>query len=345
MGIGAPALNTNQRRDIPQPGPPFAATSADNGLSVDPVTGRIVLGGDVGSPSQMLSVRVIEMSGFSVDFSSVFTLTRINPGGVSISDSLSDIAIGSGSIIIRNVLLGLDQILTGNSIQYNTSTTSFMQSAVGNIWTFGRLNSANRNMALSLVTGSFAFTDTNITPVPLNGSTIRVQSGGGIGLNVSGTAVTFKSMFAQNTNSGGSTIIELQNNGFGLLRAMITGTAASPASTAILTSNQSLVIDAGSLSFISFNFGGLFTPAQEAARFSPANRNLLINTTVDAAAGLKLQVNGSASVTDIITATPGGSGAGTWKMGTVVAGASVLDATKFVEVSINGVLTKLAVVV
>lgn len=49
----------------PSNAPPFAATSADNGLSVDPVTGRIVLGGTFAAPSQLLSNRAIDMNGFS----------------------------------------------------------------------------------------------------------------------------------------------------------------------------------------------------------------------------------------------------------------------------------------
>lgn len=50
MGIGLIAISTNQKKDIA--GPPFSPTSADNGLSVDSVTGRIVLGNDVGDPAQ-----------------------------------------------------------------------------------------------------------------------------------------------------------------------------------------------------------------------------------------------------------------------------------------------------
>lgn len=47
-------------------GPPFSIVSADNGLSVDPVTGRIVLGqsvGEVGNPAILLSAREIPMDG------------------------------------------------------------------------------------------------------------------------------------------------------------------------------------------------------------------------------------------------------------------------------------------
>lgn len=48
-------------------GAPFAAGSADNGLSIDPVTGKIVLGNDVGSTlAQLLSDREIPLNGFDL---------------------------------------------------------------------------------------------------------------------------------------------------------------------------------------------------------------------------------------------------------------------------------------
>jgi hypothetical protein len=50
MGIGVISLTTSQKRR--QSGPPFAAGSANNGLSVDPVTEVIVLGNDVNDPAQ-----------------------------------------------------------------------------------------------------------------------------------------------------------------------------------------------------------------------------------------------------------------------------------------------------
>lgn len=55
----------------PPPAPPFDPTSAVNGLSVDPVSGAIVLGQDVGAvgdPAQLLSNREIPFNGFSLDF-------------------------------------------------------------------------------------------------------------------------------------------------------------------------------------------------------------------------------------------------------------------------------------
>lgn len=51
------------------PGAPFPANAAENGLSVDPVTGRIVLGNDVGGITAiLLNNRVIPMGGFDFSF-------------------------------------------------------------------------------------------------------------------------------------------------------------------------------------------------------------------------------------------------------------------------------------
>jgi hypothetical protein len=52
---------------------------------------------------------------------------------------------------------------------------------------------------------------------------------------------------------------------------------------------------------------------------------------------LALDANG------LLTGTPGGSGAGSWRMGTVIAGVFTVDLTHAVEVNINGALTRLAV--
>lgn len=65
MGLGVAALNTSQKNES-VPGPPFALTSADNGVSVDPGTGHVVLGnafGEPGSPAQLLNNREIDLVG------------------------------------------------------------------------------------------------------------------------------------------------------------------------------------------------------------------------------------------------------------------------------------------
>ncbi len=62
MGLGTTAISTNAKKE--QPGPPFASDSANNGLSVDATSGKIVLGndqGDAAAPAALLSNREIVM--------------------------------------------------------------------------------------------------------------------------------------------------------------------------------------------------------------------------------------------------------------------------------------------
>lgn len=69
MSGGTGTLQTFNKRE--QAGPPFVAGSANNGLSVDPVTGKIVLGNDVGAagdPAQLLSDRQIALVNFFLEF-------------------------------------------------------------------------------------------------------------------------------------------------------------------------------------------------------------------------------------------------------------------------------------
>lgn len=75
------------------PAPPFDPNSADNGLSVDPISGRIVLGNDAGdSLATLLSNREIPLNGFDVAFTKAIGTTFFS-GGVNsgiFSDVTSD---------------------------------------------------------------------------------------------------------------------------------------------------------------------------------------------------------------------------------------------------------------
>jgi hypothetical protein len=67
----------------PAPGPPFTSASANNGASVDPNTGEIVLGNNVGSVlADLFSNRVINMHQFFLALNAAFT-------GAQSGDSLS----------------------------------------------------------------------------------------------------------------------------------------------------------------------------------------------------------------------------------------------------------------
>jgi hypothetical protein len=65
FGFGTIHTTVNQSASVP----PFPLDAADNGLSVDPTSRKIVLGNDVGDasePAQLLSNRLIQMMGFSL---------------------------------------------------------------------------------------------------------------------------------------------------------------------------------------------------------------------------------------------------------------------------------------
>lgn len=69
---GVVGISTSAKQDpAPQPGPPFTADSADNGLSVDSITGRIVLGNDEAdpaAPAQLRSFRQIDTQTIAGNF-------------------------------------------------------------------------------------------------------------------------------------------------------------------------------------------------------------------------------------------------------------------------------------
>lgn len=114
MGLGAPSIATNQKREAQgSPGPPFLLTSAAEGLSVDPVTGKIVLGtdGTYGTPDRFTTTRVVEASNQQLLLQDT---TSGGPGQGSFNQIGSDrnlISSPSGNI-------GLQSIYTDVSIQF-----------------------------------------------------------------------------------------------------------------------------------------------------------------------------------------------------------------------------------
>ena len=95
-------LGTFQKKE--QSGPPFAPTSANNGLSVDAVTGRIVLGNNVGSVlATLLSNRVIPMGGFNILFDGGA------PNGVRINST--NIVVTSGNSIAFRAINTLGTVI------------------------------------------------------------------------------------------------------------------------------------------------------------------------------------------------------------------------------------------
>ena len=111
-----------------QPGPPFAPTSADNGLSVDAGTGRIVLGNDVGGTlAQLLSDREIPLATFLLRFLDNVAGQSMN---VQPTDVLNALLFGL-RIIDSNVgvdaTLGVDPNIGGLGLQQSgTGVTNFI---------------------------------------------------------------------------------------------------------------------------------------------------------------------------------------------------------------------------
>lgn len=94
-------------------GPPFPVNAADNGLSIDPVTGRIVLGNDQGDTvAQLLSNREIPLNGH------IFQLT--SPGSRFLVDPTGYYAFGDIDGDNTGLVMSLDestpQAVFGDSI-------------------------------------------------------------------------------------------------------------------------------------------------------------------------------------------------------------------------------------
>lgn len=80
MSLGLGNINVNQHK-IPagSPGPPFDPTSADQGITIDPVTGKIVLGNDTGGLLGQFTVdRFIEQNGHSLFFKDTASGTQVS---------------------------------------------------------------------------------------------------------------------------------------------------------------------------------------------------------------------------------------------------------------------------
>lgn len=87
--------NKNEQTVIPPPGPPFDPTSADNGVSVDPGSGRIVLGNNSGgTQAQLLNNREILMNSASLTYLEGQVLNFTSLGGLIGAYTNSDLVNG-----------------------------------------------------------------------------------------------------------------------------------------------------------------------------------------------------------------------------------------------------------
>jgi len=100
----------------PIPGPPFSLNSADNGLSVDPITKRIVLGNDTGgSAAGLLSSREIPTNGFPIFFLDAVSTAQIQSGLIGVLDTATN---------NNNISIAADNTMASLSIQTDLGTGS-----------------------------------------------------------------------------------------------------------------------------------------------------------------------------------------------------------------------------
>ncbi len=249
MSIGLVSISTNAKREQVT-GPPFALTAADNGLSVDPVTGRVVFGnsvGAVGSPAALLNSREILAGAFTARLINVAVaptnILTLGAGTIGITTLNAQVPVLFTHAITNDTILGsgfaqttltFDPVFI-NSLSFNAAQVFRVRFATVN----GTILTTSLNLPKPAVYGAMDFR--NVAPATPNAITIA------------GTGVL--SVFYSKTDLANSA----NNN------KTITGTIAGYAT--LLDMGNGLV---GSLtSYIDFLAGTLVVPT---AAFSVTNR-------------------------------------------------------------------------
>lgn len=304
-------------------GPPFPGSAAENGLSVDPVTGRIVLGEDAFSGSglaTLLSSREIPMNGSNIflsdnGFNSLTLLSANNIVNVeAVTQSRAEMAAFNTGAFMA---VESDSVVT-TPPRLTLTDVSVIPHWVANIEQNGSEFAITQNTApVKVLTadqflGLYKFGDidtgNNGTQLSLDDALqwVRIDSGGNLGLFMD---------FPNNYYEFGQTPT---NNSF----AVVPGTAH-----VWLSGGNALLLD--------FNTS-IYAMGDVDGNANSTTLGIDDNTqTILLAAG-----NG------FHTSPPNGLGSdGLWRLGKPVAAAVAFDATQYVEVNINGTLVKLAVAV
>lgn len=161
MSRGAPALNRVSKQM--QSGPPFVPTSAENGLSVDPVTGAIVLGNDVaGNSAVLLSDRWIPMDDFSL---------ALRAGTAAVARWNMILNDDPGFLVVENDELGSAAPLTAAGFK----TRTLPGVAPFNLPFEFSTRLSNQGV------GTFLLQDMSAVPTGLLNFVFRIQDAGGAG--------------------------------------------------------------------------------------------------------------------------------------------------------------------
>lgn len=167
MGGQSQATGLGMSHHILPSGPPFVPASAANGLSVDLITGKIVLGqviGQAGDPAILLSDREVPLNGFRLNFKdsnggNAYIGDALATLGIHIDDfgagnfnesllTAAGLTITDGSVVAASTLdaksLFISSKTAGLGLRYDFNTvTRFSVNSAGEI-TYGRGNLSAR---------------------------------------------------------------------------------------------------------------------------------------------------------------------------------------------------------
>lgn len=248
MGLGIPALNTSQK--APASGAPFPAGSANNGLSVDPNTGAIVLGNDTSDNiAQLFSDREIpfpsnEYIRFTQNGSAsnyVFITAQHVPGGFPIVGTFADYNNETNLLYARNTnngfsartFLGVFNDL-GNNLTFGITSSNNDPSKYGpnQPILIAQGPTADTSLLFSALDG-FKFLPDTVDPA---GMTMRIYANGNVEINpgsvFSDTGEALQVTGGASVKSGN---INVLGNGTGTINFInnttAPGTSAGPAFT------------------------------------------------------------------------------------------------------------------
>lgn len=134
MSTGFGNLHTSPKRRNTGGGPPFVGGSAYNGLSIDTITGQIVLGQDVGAvgnPAQLISNREIPLNAFSIQLTDANFLAILQTGFFALQDfaNVNAITLSTGvpaTIVISDFSADFPTLSLSNSLfTFDVAVDSF----------------------------------------------------------------------------------------------------------------------------------------------------------------------------------------------------------------------------
>jgi len=150
---GQGSLSNQQRNEvpvIPPPGPPFVLNSAFNGLSVDAVTGQIVLGQDVGAagnPAALVSNREIPMNGFWLAIGPAAT------PALYLDQTLQQYSIGDVGLGNFGTYINILDLLNKVTVFSNFGNAYLDIDKGNNLYQLGDINGSNTGTMLELDDG------------------------------------------------------------------------------------------------------------------------------------------------------------------------------------------------